>query len=108
MKRGVVLLVATLLLCSSIGAALAAAIHQVVQKNRRFAVEEIEIAVGDTIRFTNDDAFLHQIYVTSPDFTFDSAEQPPGEVIEVRFPAAGAYVVLCHIHPKMHLTVNVR
>ena len=99
--------------CAAIGIpaaslALAAVTHRVEQRGREFAVRSLDVAVGDTVSFTNDDEFLHQIFVTSGSFKFDSAEQPPGETIEVRFPAAGVYAVRCHIHPKMLLAINVR
>jgi len=88
--------------------AFAATIHTVSQKGRDFALREIMVARGDTIRFTNEDEFLHQIYVDSKDMTFDSAEQRPGQAIDVSFPQAGTFAVRCHIHPKMLLSVRVR
>jgi plastocyanin len=86
----------------------AAAVHRIVQKGRAFALQEIVIAPGDSLLFTNEDEFLHQIYVDSPNMVFDSPEQPPGQTIEVNFPRAGTFAVRCHIHPKMVLTVYVR
>lgn len=88
--------------------ALAATAYHVGQRGRAFSVSSIAIAAGDTIQFANEDEFLHQIYVDSPNLPFDSAEQRPGETIEVRFPSAGTFPVRCHIHPKMLLTVHVR
>jgi len=88
--------------------ALAATVHTVAQRGRAFAVAAITIARGDSIRFTNEDEFLHQIFVDSMQMAFDSDEQPPGQTIEVRFPQAGTFPVRCHIHPKMLLTVTVR
>lgn len=81
---------------------------RVAQKNRVFAVSQIEIARGDTIQFTNDDKFLHHIYVKSSDLNFDSSEQAPGQIVEVRFRNAGTYDVRCRIHPKMLLVVTAR
>ena len=98
-------IVAALALAAS--SAFAAAIHTVAQKGRNFAVREIVIAPGDSIRFTNEDEFLHQIYVDSKDMSFDSAEQRPGQAIDVNFPRAGSFAVRCHIHPKMLLSVHV-
>lgn len=86
----------------------AAAVHQIAQKGRSFSAAEVTIAAGESIRFTNEDEFLHQIYVDSPNLNFDSDEQRPGETIEVRFPNRGTFPVRCHIHPKMLLTVHVR
>jgi hypothetical protein len=50
--------------------------YGIVQKDRSFHPEQIAIAAGDTLRFTNEDGFLHQIYVNSPKMTFESDEQP--------------------------------
>jgi plastocyanin len=86
----------------------AAAVHRIVQKGRAFDVQTITIAAGDSLLFTNEDSFLHQIYVESPALSFESAEQPPSQTVRVDFPAGGTFQVRCHIHPKMLLTVNVR
>lgn len=85
-----------------------AASHQIVQKSRTFGVTDIVIAAGDSLLFTNEDPFLHQIYVKSPAMNFESSEQPPGQTVEVRFPAAGSFTVRCHIHPTMSLAVTVK
>lgn len=85
-----------------------AAAHRIEQLNRAFNVAQIEIHAGDTLQFTNDDPFLHQIYVKSPTLNFESDEQPPRETVELKFPNPGVYEVRCHIHPKMLLTVTVK
>lgn len=85
----------------------AAEIYEIVQKNRMFHTKEIEIARGEVVRFINADAFLHQIYVKSPDFSFESDEQAPGKNIDVKFPA-GTFEVRCRIHPKMLLVVRAK
>ena len=89
------------------GAVFGAAVHHIAQKNRAFSVSDINIAVGDSIAFSNEDEFLHQIYVESTVMNVDSAEQHPGQTITVTFPRAGTFPVRCHIHPKMLLTVHV-
>jgi plastocyanin len=85
-----------------------AASHRIVQKDRAFDVGDVTIAAGDDLLFTNEDPFLHQIYVTSGAMNFESSEQPPGQTVDVRFPNAGVFTVRCHIHPKMSLTVTVK
>jgi plastocyanin len=85
-----------------------AASYKIAQRGRAFAIGQIAIAEGDTLLFTNDDEFLHQIYVDSSQMNFDSDEQPPGQTIAVRFPVRGTFPVRCHIHPKMLLTVQVQ
>ena len=66
----------------------AAAVHRIAQRGRAFSLSQITIARGDSLLFTNDDEFLHQIYVDSRNMSFDSDEQPPGQGIG-EFPALG-------------------
>jgi plastocyanin len=85
-----------------------AASHTIVQKGRQFRPAEITIARGDSLMVTNDDDFIHQIYVSAPGFSFDSDEREPGQNITETFTAAGTFEVRCHIHPKMKLLVHVK
>ncbi len=89
-------------------AAYAAETVTIVQSDRTFRPGEVTISAGDTLAFSNQDEFIHQIYVDSEAIIFDSAEQPPGETVTVQFPAAGDFEVHCHIHPKMRLVVHVK
>ncbi|MEF2550552.1 methylamine utilization protein [Aurantimonas sp. A2-1-M11] len=77
------------------------------QIDRMFDRKVVAIGTGDMLRFTNRDEFLHQIYVESAGFSFDSDEQAPGEIIDVTFPRRGEYEVRCGIHPRMSLAVSV-
>jgi plastocyanin len=86
----------------------AAVSHAIAQKDRTCQLSAITIAAGDTLLFTNEDPFLHQIYVKSPTMNFESSEQPPGKTVEVPFAEPGSFEVRCHIHPKMSLTVTVK
>lgn len=88
--------------------ALADDANTIIQNGRAFHPTEITIAHGTTLNFSNQDEFLHQIYVDSPGFAYDSAEQPPGETLHIAFPNAGNFPVRCHIHPKMLLNVHVK
>ena len=80
----------------------------VSQANRAFAVNEVQIKPGETIRFNNDDVFAHQIFINAPGLSYESDEQEPGQAVNVTFPKAGSYLVQCHIHPKMRMRVDVR
>ena len=80
----------------------------VVQRGRAFAVAAVQVARGDSVRFVNDDAFVHQVFVQSPGFNYESEEQEPGRTLDVRFTSAGTFTVRCHIHPKMALQVEAR
>jgi plastocyanin len=77
----------------------------VVQKGRAFHPVEMTISRGETVTFTNDDSYIHQVYV---DGLFDSMEKAPGENLNETFPTAGTFQVRCHIHPTMKMTVRVR
>src|SRR3569623_1856354 len=91
------------------GAALALGAYQISQKNRMFQPGEISINRGVALRFINDDGeLLHHAYLKSPEFNFDSGDQKPGSKFEVVFPVVGNFTVLCAIHPKMKLLVNVK
>jgi len=78
--------------------------HRVIQKGRRFTPPEITIKAGDSLTFTNDDEFIHQMY---SDALFDSDERKPGQALTQAFTRSGTFEVRCHIHPKMKLVVHV-
>jgi plastocyanin len=82
--------------------------HTIVQNGRAFHPGEITITHGESLSFSNQDEFIHQIYVDVDGFGYDSEEQPPGETFTIHFPNAGTFPVRCHIHPKMLLTVHVK
>jgi plastocyanin len=103
-RFGIAELLAVAVLLASVSA-FAASLH-VAQKHRSFLPSVVTIQRGDSVEFSNDDEFLHQIYISS--MGFDSAEQRTGETITVTFPRPGNFAVRCHIHPKMLLTVHVR
>jgi plastocyanin len=89
-------------------AAAGSAIYQVSQRGRDFQPNQISIKRGETIRIVNDDAdLLHHAYVSSEKFNFDSNDIEPGGKVDIKFPVAGDFNVLCGIHPKMKLTVHV-
>ena len=93
---------------ASAGSGLGAALYQVSQKGRAFQPGELTIRPGETVQIVNDDGdLLHHAYVDSERFSFDTGDQEPGSKIDVLFPVAGTFSVLCGIHPKMKLTVRV-
>jgi len=88
------------------GAAMAAdPAHTVAQKGRAFRPTEVTINRDEVLTFTNEDSFIHQIYV---DGLFDSEEKAPGENLNETFPKTGTFQVRCHIHPTMRMTVRVK
>jgi len=82
--------------------------HTIVQKGRAFRPAEVSINRGESLTFTNNDDFIHQIYVQSAGFSFDTDEKNPGQDITETFTASGTFEVRCHIHPKMKLVVRVK
>jgi plastocyanin len=81
---------------------------QVSQKGRNFTPSSVTIKRGEAVTIVNDDADLrHHAYVDSEKFTFDSGDQEPGNKTSITFPIVGTFEVLCAIHPKMKLVVNV-
>ena len=82
--------------------------HIIVQQGRAFRPGEITINKGEALTFTNDDDFIHQIYVKSDTFNIDTAESYPGNTLPVMFTKRGTFEVHCHIHPKMGLVVTVK
>jgi plastocyanin len=82
--------------------------HTIVQKGREFHPGEVIINRGESLTFTNSDEFIHQIYVQSDNFSFDTDEKAPGEDVTETFTESGTFEVHCHIHPKMKLIVHVK
>ena len=82
--------------------------HTVIQKGRAFHPAEVTVTRGESLTFTNNDDFIHQIYVQGSGFAFDSDERNPGQDITETFTAPGTFEVRCHIHPKMKLVVHVK
>jgi len=101
------LAIAAITICS--GSALADGANTIVQSGRAFHPGEITIVHGTALDFSNQDEFIHQIYVDVAGFAYDSEEQEPGAApMHIIFPTAGTFSVRCHIHPKMLLTVHVK
>lgn len=82
--------------------------YTVSQVGRAFTPEELTIKRGATVAIVNDDGKLrHHAYVESDTFNFDSQDQEPGSRTDITFSEPGRFEVLCGIHPKMKLVVNV-
>ena len=105
LRAGLLIAAVAVLTCAG---AFADGANTIVQSERAFHPGEITIAHGATLDFSNQDEFIHQIYVDTPGFSYDSEEQSPGEVFHIAFPTSGTFPVRCHIHPKMLLTVHVK
>lgn len=85
-----------------------AAVPVVQQKNKLFDPGRVEISRGESVQFTNDDPFIHHLYIEAPNFTYDSGDQRPGRTIKIAFDQPGEYVLKCAIHLKMQLEILVK
>ncbi len=82
---------------------------QVSQRGREFNPGLLNVKQGDIVRIVNDDADLsHHAYIAAERFKFDSGDQEPGSNANITFTVPGTFNVLCGIHPKMRLVVNVQ
>jgi plastocyanin len=82
--------------------------HDVSIQNSQFTPQELDIAVGDTVRWTNFDSFAHTATsLAGATETFDSGNLPNGATFSFTFTAAGDNPYFCKIHPTMRGTITV-
>lgn len=82
---------------------------RVSQHEEHFSPTTLVLHTGDVVRVINDDGEVHHhAYVDSPTFKFDSGDQVPGGHSDIRFTEPGHFRVLCGIHPRMRLDVDVQ
>jgi plastocyanin len=93
-------------LCATAPAALAEEVA-VGQANKTFNPDALQIKVGDSIKFNNDDKVTHAVLVKGPAES-NLGQIKPGDAKSVSFDQAGTYDVKCAIHPKMKLTITVQ
>lgn len=77
------------------------------QKDKAFSTDHLKVKVGDTVTFTNDDPFFHNVFSLSPAATFDLGSYPQGESKDVTFEEAGEVQIECAIHPSMQMIIEV-
>lgn len=90
------------------GTAFAVDTKTVRQHSKMFDPGKVELVRGGVLTLTNEDPYIHHIYIESPGFNYDSGDQRPGRKLEIKFDQAGEFVVRCAIHLKMQLEVSVR
>lgn len=87
--------------------ALAATQHTIGEKGKVFSRTEIDIKVGDSVLFVNDDNIAHNVMSQAPENKFNLGLIKPGTATPVTFNTAGDILVICAIHPSMKLHVKV-
>lgn len=71
-----------------------------------FGPADLTVSVGDTIRWTNNEAGIPHD-TTADDGLWESATLRPGDQFEFTFTEAGTYTYFCSIHPNMRATITV-
>lgn len=70
---------------------------EITMKNIHFVPNDITVAVGTTVTWTNEDAVAHN--VTSDDGLFESGNITKGETFSYTFDKPGTYSYHCTLHP---------
>ncbi len=70
-----------------------------------FSPDTLDVAVGTTVVWTNDDPTTHT--VTADDDSFGSDGLGQGDSFEHTFDTAGEHTYHCNIHPSMQATIVV-
>jgi plastocyanin len=73
-------------------------------QNFAFNPSQIDVAVGGTVTFVNNDTVAHDIVGG----TWDSGQLAPGKSFSQTFPAAGTVPIHCSIHPSMTGSITVK
>ena len=81
------------------------AVPRVSIKGMKFSPAALEVKVGDTVRWENEDDRDHT--VTAADGSFKSGNLRNGDTFEQKFDKAGNFAYSCSYHPRMKGSVNV-
>lgn len=86
----------------------AASAEPVISQKDKTFVPDLQIVVaGQSVEFTNDDPFVHNVFSTSTARTFDLGQPGPHETRTVHFDNPGLVDVFCNIHEQMYANVLV-
>jgi plastocyanin len=75
--------------------------------NMDFRPAAMAIPIGSTVKFTNLDQLLHNLYSATPDSTFDFQFQASGQSVAHTFTHAGPVLISCNVHRSMELDLLV-
>jgi cytochrome c peroxidase len=109
MRKHLALMMCTgALLAITAGSALAVGQRRMVdQSGLRFSAALLHLHRGDTVVFTNSDRSSHNITIQGARMNFNGGLQRPGQAVEVPITAIGSYQVICGIHPRMRMQIEV-
>lgn len=83
----------------------AAGTKSVSISNFAFSPDTVDVAVGDTVTWTNDDSVAHTVV---GDGGIQSGDLAQGDTYSKKFDSAGTFSYRCSIHPSMTGTVVVK
>lgn len=101
-------IITTLMLAGFVSTNVFAAEFTVNQKGKEFSVKTLAVAVGDSVNFTNEDPFAHNVFSVSETKEFDLGSYPQGQSRKVTFDKPGKVEVECSIHPNMQMVIDVK
>jgi len=84
----------------------AAGSETVQMRDFAFSMPALQVAVGDTVTWTNEDKALHDATTTQAPVKFASPYLKTGESWSYTFTAPGVYSYVCSLHPKMVASIT--
>jgi cytochrome c peroxidase len=78
------------------------------QRDRQFSPSHVTAVAGQALSIINDDSRPHNVRSFDARFAFNGGVQQPGQSVAVTFTEPGTYELICSIHPKMKLTIDVQ
>ena len=84
-----------------------AASHEVSIRNLRYDPAELNIKVGETVKWTNDDDRDHTVVSRDKESKFKSPVLHQGESWSMTFDKAGKFSYGCRLHPRMRGVIIV-
>ena len=85
----------------------AASSYHVTLKTYAFHPAALNIKIGDTVTWTNQDTAAHNVVTTSGPATLHSPMLPKGRSWSFTFRLAGTYAYYCSVHPDMRAQIVV-
>ncbi|MDR3689523.1 MAG: carboxypeptidase regulatory-like domain-containing protein [Fimbriimonas sp.] len=71
------------------------------QREKQFLPHVLAILKGTTVRFSNSDPFLHNVFSSSRVKTFNVSQSAKGDYSDMLFDKPGLIPIKCHIHANM-------
>jgi plastocyanin len=98
----------TLFIVTLLAAPCFAANHKVAIRNMTFDPPKLEVSVGDTVTWTNEDFVPHTATVARPSKDFDSGSLTKGKSFTYTTSKKGDFPYVCNFHPTMKASLTVR